>query len=158
MIQRIQTLFLFLIVVSMGSVLGTNIWSKTDIATDQQVRLTAFELSTYKANAVASTQATYLIAVFAIVAALLAIVSITQYKTRVRQMLIGIFTSFALAATIGASFYYVYRVGETMLTPDKAGNYGIGFFAAVVGLFCNMLANRFIRRDEDLVRSANRMR
>jgi hypothetical protein len=37
-------------------------------------------------------------------------------------------------------------------------NYEIGFFLVIIAMICNILANRFIRRDENLVRSADRMR
>jgi hypothetical protein len=38
------------------------------------------------------------------------------------------------------------------------GIFGIGFWAAFVSLFSNWVANRMIRRDEKLVKSADRMR
>jgi hypothetical protein len=54
------------------------------------------------------------------------------------------------------------RQGEDLLpqTNQIAGfeNYEMGFFLVIIAMICNILANRFIRRDEKLVRSADRMR
>jgi hypothetical protein len=34
----------------------------------------------------------------------------------------------------------------------------MGLYLPIAAMICNILANRFIRRDENLVRSADRMR
>jgi len=42
--------------------------------------------------------------------------------------------------------------------PESQGHYGYGFYALVVSLLANMIANRLVRKDEMLVQSSNRMR
>jgi Domain of unknown function (DUF4293) len=158
MIQRIQSIFLAAVVASMVTLLATNIWIKTDVSSDQQSVLSALQLTYAKGGTVMNTTPTFYIAILAALAGLSAAFSILQYKNRVRQLLIGVVTSFLIASAVGLTFYYIYQVGLPTFAPENQGSYTIGFYAAVLGLLANMLANRAIRRDEDLVRSADRMR
>jgi hypothetical protein len=47
---------------------------------------------------------------------------------------------------------------ESLLQPELQGNYLMGFYLPVVALLFNLLSNRFIRKDEMLVKSADRIR
>ncbi len=47
---------------------------------------------------------------------------------------------------------------NTELGIEVAGSYQVGFWAVLVAMVLNMLANRFIRKDEALVRSVDRIR
>jgi glucan phosphoethanolaminetransferase (alkaline phosphatase superfamily) len=158
MIQRPQTIFLALVAIAMALVVYFPIWSKADIATNQTVVLTALSLNISKTGTEVTSQPTFYITIAALIACGLALFSISQFKNRMRQLFLGIVTTFAVALTMILSFYYVYRVGLPAFAPTNQGNYGLGFVGSVAGLFCNMVANRLIRRDEDLVRSSNRMR
>jgi hypothetical protein len=60
-------------------------------------------------------------------------------------------------ATIGANYYYS-SVGEQMLNVKLIGTFEAGFYLPTLALILNLLANRFIRRDEQLVRSMDRLR
>ncbi|WP_332913669.1 DUF4293 family protein [Algoriphagus boritolerans] len=44
------------------------------------------------------------------------------------------------------------------IAAEVAGSYQLGFWAILAAMVCNMLANRFIRKDEALVRSVDRIR
>lgn len=158
MIQRPQTIFLALVAVAMALLVYFPIWSKADASTGQSVVLTALKLTVSKTANDATSQSTSFITIAALIACGLSLFSIFQYKKRMRQLFIGIFTSFAVASTLGLSFYYVYKIGLPAFAPNDQGHYGLGFFGSVIGLFCNMVANRLIRRDEDLVRASDRMR
>ena len=73
-------------------------------------------------------------------------------------MTLGLINSILIAVVLGYTFYQVFKVGIPMFEPENQGSYGAGFIAAAVAMLCNMIANRFIRRDEMLVKSADRMR
>ena len=73
-------------------------------------------------------------------------------------MTLGLINSVLIAISLGICFYQVFKVGVPMFEPEVQGNYGAGFAAAVVAMLANMIANRFIRRDEMLVKSSDRMR
>ncbi len=158
MIQRPQTIFLALVAVAMAFALTFSIWAKTDVATDQTVLLTATAMTVSKANAVTTTQPSIYIAIAAALGLVLSLVSISQFKNRMRQLFIGIFISFVVALVMGLSWYYIYQIGVPMFADNNKGVYGIGFYAAVAGLLFNMIANKLIKKDEDLVRSSDRMR
>lgn len=165
MIQRIQSVFLFLIVVAMICLLFLPIWSKTT-ANNQEYALNAFSLAATGSVNAAGTAAsaapiaktTIAIAILAILAALVALYEIFQYKNRLTQMRLGMLNSLLLAGVLGACFYYASFVGEELIDPTTRGNYHAGFYLPVLAMLLNALSNRFIRRDEQLVRSVDRLR
>jgi hypothetical protein len=52
----------------------------------------------------------------------------------------------------------IFKEAVPAFEPETQGKYGYGFYALVVSLLANMIANRLIRKDEMLVQSSNRMR
>ena len=164
MIQRIQSVFLFLIVVAMICLLFLPIWSKT-AANNQEYTLNAFSLAVSDSLNSATTtstkpisKTTIAIAIFAILAALVALYEIFQYKNRLTQMKLGMLNSLLLAGVLGTCFYYASYVGEELIHPTTRGEYHAGFYLPVLAMLLNALSNRFIRRDEQLVRSVDRLR
>jgi hypothetical protein len=93
-----------------------------------------------------------------IITAATALVSVFLYKNRMSQLRflrIGIFTDIVL---IGLIFFVYARIVENKLgaTPDYLGEAGIYF--PLITLIFLILANRFILKDERLVRSVDRLR
>jgi hypothetical protein len=167
MIQRIQSVFLLILVIAMVSVLFLPLWQKTNPATGEEVVLTAFSLMaqplavTDGATAAATSdlgENTMAIAGLAIIIALVALYEIFQYKNRFTQIKLGMLNSLLLAALLGTIFYYSSYVGDELVKTSTPGDYQAGFYLPVLGLIVNSLANRFIKRDEDLVRSVDRLR
>ncbi|TGE20674.1 DUF4293 family protein [Hymenobacter aquaticus] len=158
MIQRIQSVFLFLLALAMISVVFLPIWSKLDPASGQELVLTATKLTYAHADAGMSVPtSTYAIAALALLSAVVALFEIFQYRNRFLQLKLGMLNLLLIAATLGACFYYS-GVGEKMLNIKMPGTYEAGFYLPTVALLLNLLANRFIRRDEQLVRSMDRLR
>ncbi|WP_192822473.1 DUF4293 domain-containing protein [Rufibacter sp. LB8] len=155
MIQRIQSVFLFLLVVAMVSLFFLPIWAKTNPADNQEYVLTAYQLGPVNG---AATTSTIFIAVLAGLAGLIALYEIFQYKNRLTQMKLGMLNSLVMAGLMGLVFYYSSYVGEDLVKTTTQGDYLSGFYLPAVGLLMNVLANRFIKRDEDLVRSMDRLR
>ena len=158
MLQRIQTVLLALVAIAMLAVTALPMWEKSSVTLNETVKLTSFALEHFKATTSVSSSNTIVIAILAIISACIAAFSITQYKKRMLQMTLGLANSILIAIVLGYTFYQVFKVGIPMFEPDNQGSYGAGFIAAVVAMLCNMIANRFIRRDEMLVKSADRMR
>lgn len=162
MIQRIQTVFLFLAAVVMVAFLFLPIWGKVDFEAGELINLNAFQLVYTQENeageeVIISVKETYWISIAAILAAAVALFSIFQYKNRLRQIQLGALNALLMGATIGLSFYYS-TLGDKMMPTEYPGEYKVGFYVIIAALLFNMLANRFIRKDEKLVRSANRIR
>lgn len=166
MIQRIQSVFLFLLVLAVISMLFLPLWSKTDAATGETVVLTAWELKSHILNMQGDatnagsipSKGAFAIGILAIVAAVIALVEIFQFRSRLNQMKLGLLNTLVLAALFGTSFYYAAYVGAEMIGGTDNGSYQAGFYMPMLGLLLNALANRFIKRDEDLVRSVDRLR
>ncbi|WP_375419430.1 DUF4293 domain-containing protein [uncultured Hymenobacter sp.] len=156
MIQRIQSVFLLLLALAMGSVLFLPIWHKADPLTGQELTLSAFSLAFTGTNP-HSDGSTWPIGALAAASAALAVFEIFQYRNRFTQLKIGAVNMLCIVATIGAIFFYSTR-GEILLNVKLEGAYQAGFYLPTLALLLNLLANRFIRADERLVRSMDRLR
>ncbi|MCH8318530.1 MAG: DUF4293 domain-containing protein [Bacteroidetes bacterium] len=106
---------------------------------------------------VSSLQNTYLISGIAILSALVACFSIFKFKKRPLQLKLGMLNTLLLCSVLGTMFYYQ-NTANNIFDPEKYGQFKIGFFLPVIALLFNILANKFIRKDEKLVRSVERMR
>ncbi|GAB3320646.1 DUF4293 domain-containing protein [Larkinella ripae] len=157
MLQRIQTIFLFLIVVCMGVVLGVPIWEKTGLNPNETARLTALQL-VYTKGISSYITPVYYLAILAIGVAGISLFTIFKYRNRLLQMGMCAINAILLTALMGVVLYMTLYKGKEYFNPDDQGSFGVGFYGIVAALICNMLANRFIRRDEKLVRESDRLR
>ncbi|MFN3402881.1 MAG: DUF4293 domain-containing protein [Cytophagaceae bacterium] len=156
MIQRIQSVFLLLVSICMISVLYFPIWEKTNPETGEKIVVDAF--STFNAaNPDAAISNNVYIAIFAGISAVIAFFSIFRYRNRLQQIKLGLLNSLLMSLLVGAYFYTIHQAKSAGF--DKFDeNYNVGFFLPLVALIFNLLANRFIRKDEELVRSVDRLR
>jgi len=160
MLQRIQTIFLSLVIIAMIVSVLTPQWQKFDPESSEVLQLTAVKLSHYKdlqTLEVISEKWTFYIALTALMAAGVALYSIISYKNRITQIKLGALNSLLMGASLILSVYFSFQA-EKMIEPGMKGAYLTGFYAIFSGLIFNLLANRFIRRDEKLVRSVDRIR
>lgn len=152
--QRVQTVFLGVAIVALLASLVFPVWM-VDV-NGERIVLTSFYLMEGPADATTFTPFPYSITAMLSVAAItLAIIEIFKYKNRVTQMKIGALNSFFLVGVILASFYFS---NDLMKSINAGGAYGLGMWLPGVAVLCNLLANRFIRQDEKLVRDSNRLR
>ncbi|MCY7352746.1 MAG: DUF4293 domain-containing protein [Cytophagaceae bacterium] len=156
MIQRIQSIFLVLVSVAMLVCVFSPIWSK--VAPGEAVYLDAFTLDHTRRGSEPTSTSVFYIALLAGLAAIVALVSLVQYRNRFRQLILGLVNSLIMAALLGCTAYASVYQGAVLFSPGEKGTYGVGFYAVIAGLICNVVANRFIRQDEALVRSTDRMR
>lgn len=157
--QRVQTVFLGVAIVSLLASLVFPIWV-IHIDGEDKV-LTSFYLMTgFTGDNGSGALYSYLpysvTAMLCVAAITLAIIEIFKYRNRMTQMKIGALNSFFLVGVILASFYFSSNLMKTYQA--GGGAYGLGMWLPGVAVFCNLLANRFIRRDEKLVRDSNRLR
>jgi glucan phosphoethanolaminetransferase (alkaline phosphatase superfamily) len=156
MLQRIQTLFLIISAIGMAAFLGTNAWKVINL--DQTVIVNSFQVLETKGTLAATQKPIYYIAVMAVISIGTSIFAIFQYRNRVRQMLFVAFNSLIIGAAVAATVYNIKFVAMPLATGTVEGTFDIGIYAGFVALASNWLANRFIRKDEKLVQSAERMR
>ena len=157
MIQRIQSVFLLLLALAMGSVLALPLWHKVDGLTHQELTLTAWGFQGQGLTLPAHMGPVFLIASFAIGSAGLAVREIFLFRNRMAQLKLGALNLLLITATLGLAFYYSNK-GEQQLNLKLEGQFLAGFYLPTLALLLNLLANRFIRRDEQLVRSMDRLR
>jgi len=157
MIQRIQTVFLLLSIVAMVVMLFSPIWTKENIQTNEIVYLSPVSLIYKQKDVVVAQQTTIYIAILAFASISFALISILTYKNRMKQMIYNMLNILVLIGILGCFVYFSVK-GEALLQQPEQGNFGLGYFMPAVAVIMNSLANRFIRRDEKLVKSVDRIR
>lgn len=169
MIQRVQTIFLFLIAVAMGIALANPLWEKAGLQSAGIAQLTALQYTEQQAvsqqpglpaqNAPTTiiTSVWYLALLLGLVA-LTSLYAIFQYRNRLSQTALCAVNALMLTAIMGIILYRTLYAGKAHGDPADQGTFLFGFYAIIAALVFNALANRFIRRDEKLVRGSDRLR
>ena len=137
MIQRIQTIYLFLaFLVTLVVPYVFPLWITADAKDfyfmQNPVYVALFGLSTT-----------------------LSLVSIFSFKKRQNQFVMGRLNMILNLILLGLFVYRSLNIsGETVLVSEK----GIGMFLPIVAIVLLVLANKAIKKDEDLVKSVDRLR
>jgi hypothetical protein len=136
MIQRIQTIYLIITAgISGGLVFLFRLW------TDGQ------------GTAVYAQDEILFMALFA-GSAILALISIFMFKDRKLQFVLGRINIILNFILLGLFVYRLLSVSGEVMVSKK----GIGMFLPVFSIVFLVLANKAIKRDEDLVKSVDRLR
>lgn len=93
------------------------------------------------------------IAAISLIAIIIAIIEVFKYKNRSAQLKLAVANSFLMSVNLAIMTYFV-----VMLQKDYEGSFGIGIFILAFAMIMNILARRFIQKDERLVRSVDRLR
>jgi len=158
MIQRPQSLFLALVMIANSiATSGISIWQKIG-SSGQKAELFSNQWLLFQNGKEVAAQSTIAIALLVTVSTIITLVTVFSYKNRIRQMMLGLINSLVLAGAMGYAFWVIFKEAVPTFEPETQGKYGYGFYALVVSLLANMIANRLIRKDEMLVQSSNRMR
>jgi hypothetical protein len=159
MIQRPQTLFLALVMIANSLVTSTGwpIWSKIGTS-GQKATLFFNEWTLMQGEQTVATHHAIAITILITLSTIITLVTIFSFKNRVRQMMLGLVNSLLLAGAMAYAFWVIFKEAMLAFEPETQGKYGYAFYALVVSLLANMIANRLIRKDEMLVQSSNRMR
>ena len=162
MLQRVQSLFLLGVAICMGMMLLLDIWEEPLAQQGKIIMLDAYtlETATVSGNTVASptvVEHTWIIAIFATLSVATAFYEIFRYDNRLTQLKLGFLNVIFMIGVLGSVTYYVLE-GEELSANATQGNLEIGLFLPGIAFLLNLLANRFIRKDEKLVRSIDRLR
>ncbi len=85
---------------------------------------------------------------------LFGVLSIFSYKNRKRQILLNTFSIIINALLIGLLAYWLLNLSGGIKVPEK----GIEPVFPLISVICLLLANVYIRKDERLVKSVDRLR
>ncbi|MCC5929368.1 MAG: DUF4293 domain-containing protein [Cyclobacteriaceae bacterium] len=163
MIQRIQSLFLLATTLAMFCMVIFPLWDKTKEDGSERIEVTVQHVVHYKVTdttvglEILQKKNVIYIAFLAVMAAVLAFYNIFQYRNRLVQTKICAATAFLIMASLAVSAFIIFDA-ERVFDSSVKGNYKVGFFMSALALIFNSLAVRFIRRDEKLVRSVDRIR
>ena len=136
MIQRIQTLYLFLAaVISAGLIFVFHLWTDNSGA-----KVFAIDNYTYLGLFLGS--------------ALLSVFSIFRFKNRKSQFVLGRLNIVLNFVLLGIFVYQSLNLSGEINVSEK----GIGVLLPVFSIVCLVLANKAIKKDEDLVKSVDRLR
>lgn len=157
MIQRIQTIFLFLIAAAMGAAVALPIWEKSGPRPPEMAHLSAFEYSQQTGVTTFVTPVWYLGGLMAVIA-VVALYTLSQYRNRLLQTILCAVNAILLTVVMGLVLYLTLYKGKEYGSPADQGNFLPGFYGLIASLVFNALANRFIRKDEKLVKDSDRFR
>jgi len=159
MIQRIQSLFLLLVAIAMITAVFTPIWLQVNAMQNQTMEMTAWHITIRELpqeNILSQTGNMY-IGIMALLAAALAIFSMLQFKNRKKQLMLNMINALLMGLNLGLVVYTSYQANQEF-NPSVSGAFVLGFYAIAFALVMNLFANRFIRKDEMLIRSVDRIR
>ena len=143
MIQRIQTVYLLLTSIISGVLIFVfNLW--------KSIEKSVFALDLLNSES-------YLlkgIPVLFLVSAILAFVAIFLFKDRKLQFVMGRLTILINLILLGLLIY----VSLTLPGEAAVSEKGIGMFIPILAILLIVLANKAIKKDEDLVKSVDRLR
>lgn len=129
MLQRIQTIWIFL------SILGAVF-----------LFVTAQDFSLFRAIP--------FISVVCAILSLIGFLSVLSYKNRKRQILLNNISIFINALLLGLLVYWLLNLSGGIDFPEK----GIEPFFPFIAMICLFIANIYIRKDDRLVKSVDRLR
>lgn len=153
MIQRIQSVFLFLAAVLSGVTIFSPIAKfQTGASTGY------FELLNVATNVPGVGISNAMLLSLLAVASLGSLIAIFLFKKRNSQAQLAVACGILSALFIGLVIYKLNIFDQSSQRQGAVMSYSFGLFLPIGALICNFVAARFIKKDEKLVRSADRMR
>jgi hypothetical protein len=153
MIQRIQTVYLFLASVAIYALFLFPIANILAVEGAKKIMVTGvFETVN---NQVVQTQSFMLLTIATAIIGLIPLVLIFLYKNRKRQLML-VYGSVVIL--IAYSFWLSQVVKTAADTIMQLSDYGIGAGLSSIAILFIVLAGKGINRDEKLVKSADRLR
>ncbi|MCK0130600.1 DUF4293 domain-containing protein [Flavobacteriaceae bacterium F08102] len=142
MIQRVQTLYLILAAIcSLGLTTILTLWKGTG---------DVFAMDLLKSSELLLR----LIPVFFIISGLMSVLTIGLFKKRKRQFVLNRLNILINFFLLGILIYYLLTLSGDAEVSEK----GIGVFLPIVNIVLLVLANKAIQKDENLVKSVDRLR
>ena len=136
MLQRIQTIYLILaVLISAGLIFVFHLWTNSE------------EVPVF-------AQDNYLYFGLFLGSALLSLISIFSYKTRKSQFVLGRLNIILNFILLGLFVYQSLNISGEADVSEK----GIGILLPILSIVFLVLANKAIKKDEDLVKSVDRLR
>ncbi|MEN8248581.1 MAG: DUF4293 domain-containing protein [Bacteroidota bacterium] len=154
MIQRIQTVFLFLAIIALGAFNYFPYWIVKPGTVGEGASLMTYGFAGEVEGEFFIKYEFYpVVAALSVLAIIIALIEVFMFKNRGAQLKLAVTNSFLMSINLAVMVYFVY-----MLQKEYEGAIGIGVYIMAFAMVMNMLARRFIQKDERLVRSVDRLR
>ena len=160
MIQRIQTIFLILYIGALVCTFFFPVWQK--ISFDQNnsvnVMVTGYVSGVDFSRGDSSIlYDNFFVSGLIIASCIIALISIFSYKNRLNQINLGALNSLITSILI---IYFLYEIfyNDMYIDINDKISFLISFYLIFLAILFNFLSNRFIRKDELLVRESERIR
>lgn len=151
MIQRIQSLFLVLA----AALLVAMYWFPLASFTVNDLIYNLFACRFQHPETGSTVISTLPLAVLPCLSALLSLIIIFKYKNRVLQLRLCKLVMLVLVTALVVEAIYFFRIGQML---NLTGQLAFGAIIPFVAFLFVLLAHRNIKKDEKLVRSADRIR
>jgi hypothetical protein len=153
--QRIQTVFLGLVVVCMAICLFLPIGIFVDVTTGDSHQLYPLHYTIVSGGARSTTYFPYVItAVLMATAATIAVMSILKFENRITQIKLGTLNSLVLALIMVSMVWFFNPLAKKFAD----GHLGLNLWGTFAAVAFNWISLRFIRKDEKMVRDSDRIR
>lgn len=156
MLQRIQSIYLFLVSLAMGLMFAFPISSYYGDLHTFKLALLGVENLIPSSENLFQNYFTLPLITFVLLLCILALIAISQYKNRKRQLKI-IKANILLNIILIVGIFLIYS--KLILTQvDVSEEYNTGAFLPLFSLIFLVMAYRGVKRDEEIIRSADRLR
>ncbi|MCF6348638.1 MAG: DUF4293 domain-containing protein [Flavobacteriaceae bacterium] len=144
MIQRIQSLYLFIgAIISLGLTFVFSLWENV------------VNVEYYVMNLLVEKEITIkIIPILFLLSGLMSLVSIFLFKKRKDQFVINRLNILINLILLGVLIYHLLTLSGEMQVSEK----GIGLGLPIIVIVLLVIANKAIKKDEDLVKSVDRLR
>ena len=155
MIQRIQTIFLLVAAIASSLALFLSFGKIVDVGGSYNLTATGFHKIGAEGSADTVVLSAYPLFGLALLTALISIGAIFLYKNRKLQVRLTQVNMLLNGAFLGVIFLYVQKAEEEI---SAMLHYQMGVIAPFLAIIFLILAGRYINKDEELVRSTERLR
>jgi len=153
MIQRIQSLFLLFVIVCLGCMVLTPIAAFSDAVTWMTAGIVGLDTGQSASGVLPFPIQGLIIGLMALTAFIL-----FSYKNRKRQLALGKLNFLLVLGLIVVIYLSIDRIAADLGSGIENVAYGWGTYLPIIALAFQLLANRGVKRDEDLIKSVERLR
>ena len=154
--QRIQSVFIILVIVSLVLAIIYPVWIGLDKDVEYKlypIYLLAKEEGLQGKGISSAYFPNSLSAILMVAIITIAVTEFRRFDNRLLQVKLGLLNSLLLLALVIAEVFFA-----SQLNTAHPGKFEIGLYFVMAAIVCNWLAVRFIRHDEKKVRDADRIR
>ena len=154
MIQRPQSIFITIMIIIMSTLFFLPVWKKTDKKNNiYTIYLYKVEKKKLKKNKKIFLPYYFVNGFFCVISIFIAIYELISYKNRLLQMKLSFLNTITISIILIFHVYFSTK-NEYLIISNIQGEYQIGFIMLILSMINNIIANRFIKKDEYLIQSS----